>query len=315
MKQILLTECGLDTRTINACHRHRLVTLGDFAELSKKEQSNIRNLGALGLEKSRSKCRELGLPEHTALSNRAYSGVAPGQHSFEECTELSVRTRNTMCDAHILTLESFCRMTLDEQKRIRNLGKVSLQEVHAYCEKIGLPKYAQPKDFDPEKVKSKGYLLEDCRTEISVLAFNSLERAGKYSLLQVAMLTSKEQSSIRGMGKKTLEEVRNLCTRLGLPPYCEDSSSKAMSINVIDIDTYKAQGYPLKLCPLLSTRQYWALSFRMGLSSLKQFSMMNRRQQEKIPTLTCEELVSLRNICNKVGLNAYLEEGEKESDD
>lgn len=309
MKKILLTECGLDTRTINACHRYRIATLEDFSELSRKEQNSIRNLGALGLERIRRKCKEAGLPEHTALANRAYSGVAPGQHSFEECTELSIRTRNTMSDAHILTVEAFGRMTLDSQKRISNLGRISLQEIHEYCEKLGLPKYAQPMDFNPEKVKSRGYLLEDCRTELSALAYNSLERAGKFSLLQVSMMTPKEQMGIRGLGVKTLAEVRDLCVKLGLPPYCEESP-KALSINVMDIDTYKAQGYPLKLCPLLSTRQYWALSFRVGLSNLKQFSMMTKHQQERIPTLTCDELISLRSICHKVGLNAYLEESE-----
>lgn len=308
MMEIRIEDCGFGTRIVNSLKRIGVVTLSEFSDMPLAKQKAIRNLGAESLSQLWEKCRQEGLPENTPVSKQPYSKVDSGEHAIDDATSLSSRIRNTMDCAHIHTFEQFSRMTLENQQRIHNLGKKSLKELHAHCMKLGLPAHSAGKEFNVDDFRSSGYILEDCRTELSALAYNALDRAGIVSLLQFSCMTERDQQRIRCLGTKTLTEIHNLCIKVGLSPYYEDDSDKVVQVNVFDLQSFKDKGYPLRLCPLLTREEYHALCGWLGFKSLKQFSMMTYRQQALNSNLSGYRLQHVREICHKVGLPGYLDE-------
>ena len=307
MMEIRIENCGFSVRINNALKRIGVVTLHQFSGMSLSQQKGIRNLGEGSLNELWEKCRQEGLPENTPVARQPYSGVAPGEHAIDEM-DLTSRLKNTLSYAHIYTIEQFSRMSLENQRRIYNMGEKSLKELHAMCMKLGLPTHSAGKEFNVDDFRSSGYILEDCRAELSVLAYNALDRAGIVSLLQFSCMTEKDQHRIRCLGTKTMTEIHNLCIKVGLPPYHEEDSGKVVQVNVFDLQSFKDMGYPIRLCPLITREEYYALCSWLGFKSLKQFSMMTQRQQIFGSNLSTSSLEHVREICHKVGLPGYLDE-------
>lgn len=307
MTEIRIEDCGFGVRINNALKRIGVVTLQDFSGMPLSKQKSIRNLGAGSLNELWEKCRQEGLPENTPVAKQPYSGAEPGEHAIDEM-DFTSKLKNTLSYAHIYTMEQFSRMTLENQQRIYNLGKKSLKELHAMCMKLGLPEHSAGKEFNVKEFCSSGYILEDCKSELSALAYNALDRARIVSLLQFSCMTEKEQHRIRCLGVKTMAEIHNLCIKVGLPPYHEEDSGKVVQVNVFDLQSFKDMGYPIRLCPLLTREEYYALCSWLGLKSLKQFSMMTQRQQSLNTNLNPSDLQHVREICHKVGLPGYLDE-------
>ena len=143
--------------------------------------------------------------------------------------ELSIRSYNCLKRAGKCTLADLAKMTLDDFKHIRNLGRKSTEEVLAAMKRYGIEpiKRTDENERDMESADSKweNYLIDDL--DLSVRAYNLLKRAGINTVGDI-IYKAEDYVRIRNLERKSFEEINNKLISVGVSKEIIDQILLAM---------------------------------------------------------------------------------------
>lgn len=143
-RSITIEDMELSVRSYNCLKRAGIMTLGDLMDKTLDQMQKVRNLGRRSLREIIEKMDDydvtlLGLDDDFDLdeiyvnSNNITNSDETEEMNKRSITiedmELSVRSYNCLKRAGILTLGDLMDKTLDQMKKVRNLGKRSLREI------------------------------------------------------------------------------------------------------------------------------------------------------------------------------------------
>lgn len=228
-----LTSVGLNTlEAVAATRRSRLARLPtiDTKRLAELDATLARH----GLEFA----HEAALPSRVESQEVHVAGAGAGSEvvpaepdrSIRECA-LSMRARNTLCRAGLLTLGVVALKSRSELAAIPNIGATTLEEIETTLARYGLSLESErelplssPDLADP--LDGRDLTLEEAG--LGRRAVNALARADAHTLGAIAAIKRSELESMPEIGAKTVEEIGLTLARYGLGFAAESAAEPSL---------------------------------------------------------------------------------------
>ncbi len=156
---------------------------------------------------------------------------------------LSVRSLNALRRANIMTVGSLLEYPVDELANIRNLGSKSIDGILSLIENLKVSLGEHALISSPETMEGDRSCLEsnfqiytdDPPVEnlgLSVRSTNCLRNAGIMQFSQLSSITEEKLFAIRGMGKKSVDEILQKIQYIRDNPIIQPAAPETTSIEI-----------------------------------------------------------------------------------
>lgn len=155
--------------------------------------------------------------------------------------DLSVRSFNCLKRANINTVADLTQKTMDDMMKVRNLGRKSLEEVIKKLAELGLSlKEDEESMHEGDLIVEEGGLSEEAdhgkllemsieELDLSVRSYNCLKRADLNTVGDLLCKSKDDLIRETLLGRKSVEEVINKLTMMGLSLRDGDDDSEEVS--------------------------------------------------------------------------------------
>lgn len=155
--------------------------------------------------------------------------------------DLSVRSFNCLKRANINTVADLTQKTMDDMMKVRNLGRKSLEEVIKKLAELGLSlKEDEESMHEGDLIVEEGGLSEEAdhgkllemsieELDLSVRSYNCLKRADLNTVGDLLCKSKDDLIRETLLGRKSVEEVINKLTMMGLSLRDGDNDSEEVS--------------------------------------------------------------------------------------
>ncbi len=236
---VTIEDMNLSVRTFNCLKRSGIDTLEDLCNKTEEEIKNIRSMRVASFKEICSELAKRGLSFRKEDTENDSPSI--------DTLELSDNAYNKLINAGISTIALLCSMTDEELLNIPNITIEDYDEIYEKMDEWGY--HLQPTDIDfheelvhgelliegqLETIKDKVLSMTIDELDFSIRTHNCLSRAGINTVADICNKTEIELIRVKNLGKKSLEEIIQKVTALGLTLREDDEKEILMGMLTCD---------------------------------------------------------------------------------